>query len=305
VSHADRVAHAVCPLVAAAALYACVATDSPSRIETDDAAAAHVVFYSYRDGNAEIYRMRLGEDEPVRLTFHSAADVDPDLSPDGTQVVFTSNRSGSDDVYVLGVAGGEPINLTNSPARDGWARWSPDGRRIAFHSDRDGDPEIYVMNADGTGVTRLTSNPGPDLWPDWSPDGRRIAFRRGMDVWVMDADGTNASQLTSLPTLDQMAVWSPDGESLAFMSLREGYCAVYIMRADGADQRNLTPKDAADANEDWCSRTPAWLPDGRVLFMSKRPATAGDEELFAVRADGSELTRLTHAPGADGAPRAR
>lgn len=99
----------------------------------------------------------------------------------------------------------------------------------------------------------MTNTAVLDQWPDWSPDGKQIAFRRGLDVYVIDALGEeqNPVALTHLPaTLDQMPVWSPDGKQIAFMSFREGYCAVFLVRADGDTPEhpavNQTPKDPAD-----------------------------------------------------------
>jgi Tol biopolymer transport system component len=297
---------ALCAVGVAAGLSACDRAEPAARAE---AAAPEplVVFSSQRDGNDEIYLMRLDGSDPVRLTFHTATDLRPDLSPDGRWVVFESDRSGHTNIYKLSLDGGEPISLTSSPDQDKWARWSPDGQRIAFHRVRvegaDADAQIYLVNADGTGVTRLTDHPGLNLWPEWSPDGARLSFRRGTDLWVMNADGTQVTQLTDAPGVDQMASWSPDGQRLAFFRERGGYCAIHVMNADGSDPINLTPKDEGDADVEWCSGAPSWLPDGRILFSSMRPATGGDWEIFLMNDDGSGLTRLTHTPGNDWSPR--
>ena len=301
-SYAPR-ARDLTPTICAAvvALTACVACGGSER--RADAASPHIVFYSARDGDPEIYTMKADGSEPMRMTFHSAADTDPDVSPDRERIVFTSNREGNEDIFVVGIGGGEPLNLTKTPSMEGWARWSPDGRRIAFHSNRDGNLEIYTMNADGSAVTRVTQYAGDDKFPDWSPDGAQLLFLRDHDVWVANVDGSDPRALTNSPGLDQMAVQSPDGELIAFMSLREGYCAVFVMHADGSDQKNVTPKDAADANDQWCSRMPSWSRDGRIYLTSKRPSTNGDPEIFVMNADGTGITRLTTTPGLDGSPR--
>lgn len=80
--------------------------------------------------------------------------------------------------------------------------------RIAFHSDRDGDLDIYSMNADGTDVQRLTDTPGRDFEPAWSLDGSTIVFSSDRD------DPTNAQ--------------------------------LYLMDADGSNQRPLMPFSPAD-----------------------------------------------------------
>jgi len=266
-----------------------------------------IAFYSARDGNNEIYVMNADGSDPFRVTYDGPSDVDPDISPNGQHIVFTSNRTGNNDIYIVGISGGSAWNLTNNPANDGWARWSPNGKQIIFHSNRDGNFEIYVMNADGSGSpTRLTNYLGLDQYPDWSPNGQQIVFRRDLDIYVMNLKSGEVDRLTEALPFNQMAVWSPNGQHFAFMSFREGYCSVFRMNADGSQQTNLTPKDPLDSAAQWCSRAPSWSANGQeILFMSSRPSTGGDTEVFVMNADGSNVRRLTNSPGADGSPRAR
>lgn len=276
-----------------------------------------VVFYSARDGNLEIYLMNADGSGQRRITDDPGEDVWPDLSPNGRYVAFASNRTGNREIFVMDLASGDLVNVSNSPADDNWPRWSPNGRQLAFHSNRDGNYELYVVNRDGNGLRRVTNHPLLDQWPDWSPNGKQLAFRRGMDVYVIDADGEEQKpvQLTNLPaTLDQMPVWSPNGKQLAFMSFRAGYCAVFLMSAEGdAPQQpavNLTPKDPDDPASAWCSRAPAWSRNGQqIYFMSFRPSTGGAgaafNEIFVMNGDGTGLRRLTASPSEDGGPRMR
>ena len=265
-----------------------------------------LVFFSARDGNNEIYSADWDGRRPLRITNDPASDVDPDISPNGRDIVFVSNRSGNNDIYIVGSTGGTPVNLTNSPANDGWPRWAPDGRHIVFHSNRDGNFELYVIDRSGGNPMRVTSYAGIDQFPDWSPDGRHIAFRRDTDIYVLNVANGDIRRLTDAAPLNQMAAWSPSGKQLVFMSSRAGYIAVWIMNADGTGQRNLTPKNAGDADTDWVSRAPAWSSTGRMIyFMSSRPSTNLDVELFVMNADGSHPTRLTNTIGVDGSPRSR
>jgi len=175
-----------------------------------------------------------------------------------------------------------------------------------FHSNRDGNFELYVMNRDGSGLTRLTNYSGIDQFPDWSPDGREIAFRRDVDIHALDVNSGQIRRLTDAPPLNQMAAWSPSGTQLAFMSMRDGYISVFVMNADGSGQRNLTSKNAGDADSDWMSRAPSWSSTGRqIYFMSSRPSTSLDVDIFIMNADGTNPTRLSSSIGMDGSPRAR
>jgi TolB protein len=175
-----------------------------------------------------------------------------------------------------------------------------------FHSNRDGNFEIYAMDADGLLPTRLTNYSGIDQFPDWSPDGKEIVFRRDTDIYVLELTTNVVRRLTDALPLNQMAAWSRNGRALVFMSSRDGYPSVFRMDSDGSNQINLTPKNAADSASEWLSRAPSWSTNGRqVYFMSFRPSTGGDNELFVMNADGTGVYRLTSTIGVDGSPRAR
>ncbi|PYP94595.1 MAG: hypothetical protein DMD38_15360 [Gemmatimonadetes bacterium] len=271
-----------------------------------------IVFHSARDGTPQIFRMNPDGGEQQAITEGPGNAVWPDISRNGRLIAFASNRSGNNEIYVLDLSDGTLVNVSASSADDNWPRWSPNGHRLVFHSNRDGDYNIYTVNADGTDLRRVTNDAALDQWPDWSPNGKQIAFRRGTDVYVADADGEeeNVRQLTIAPALDQMAAWSPNGKQIAFMSVRDGYPSVFLMSAEGETAENpainLTPKDATDAASAWLSRAPSWSKDGRqIYFMSFRPSTGGDVELFVMNADGSDVRRLTEAVGEDGGPRSR
>ena len=275
-----------------------------------------LVFHSARSGNFEIYRANTDGTDPERLTNNPADDQWPDISPNGRYVAFASLRTGNREIFVLDLRENTLLNVSQSSGDDNWPRWSPNGQQIVFHSNRDGNYNIYIVNADGTGLRRVTNSPLLYQWPDWSPNGKQIAFRRGSDIYAIDADGEeqNPVQLTNLPAfINQMPAWSPNGQQIAFMSLREGYCSVFLMSADGDTPDdpavNLTPKTQGDANSAWCSRAPAWSRDGKQIYFqsmrSSNPNTNGDVELFVMNVDGSGLQRLTKSAGEDGGPRVR
>jgi len=285
-------------------------------VVTSNGPSGSVTFHSQRDGNFNIYRMNLDGSDERRITEDTAADTQPDLSPNGQQIVFVSNRltptnlEGDTEIFVMNADGSDVTQLTSNGASavEGWPRWSPNGREIAFHSNSSGNYEIYIINADGTGETQVTTYSGFDQFPEWSPSGMQLAIRRDHDVYVIDAaDGENPVRLTTHIALDQMAAWSPDGRHLAFMSLREGYCSVFLMNSDGSsDPVNLTPKNPTDLPASWCSRAPSWSRNGQqIYFMSFRPSTGGNPDIFVMNADGTDVSRLTEAAGEDGFPTVR
>jgi dipeptidyl aminopeptidase/acylaminoacyl peptidase len=114
------------------------------------------------------------------------------------------------------------------------------------------DGFLWVMNPDGSGQRRL-AGASPEM--RWSPDGQKIAFvgrwQTNGDIYVMNADGSGQQRLTSplLGLCDGRAAWnsgpawSPDGRAIAFTRRfcgLWGYSEIYVMNADGSEQRRLT-----------------------------------------------------------------
>ena len=113
------------------------------------------------------------------------------------------------------------------------------------------------------------------------PSGR-IAFDNFDDVWTIDADDTDLTRLTHSPGPDFDPSWSPDGTQIAFRSERSGEPEIWVMNADGTDQRRLA-----------AGLSPAWSPDG--LFI----AFAGRAGLSVIRPDGTGLRVLPHTEGGE------
>jgi TolB protein len=121
----------------------------------------------------------------------------------------------------------------------------------------------------------------------------KIVFRSNRsgnaDLYTMNPDGSSRVQLTTNPAEDVDPRWSPDGTQIAFASNRTGAYEIYTMDAAGTNVRQLT---SLGAN----SRRPSWTADGRILFQSD---LGGNRDVYAINADGSGLTNLTHSPSDD------
>lgn len=253
-----------------------------------------IVFVSNRDGNQDIYSMNIDESNVERLTDDPAEDHSPVWSPDGTKIVFVSDREFNTDIYIMNADGSNVVKVTDSFAEDLNPCWSPDGTKIAFNSDRNGPHQIYIMNADGSNVHQVTDDKDWNAAPTWSPDGTRIAYCCTSlsdilsmnpivsQIRVIQVDGTSIGELSKED--DSFPIYSPDGERIVFESFRDGNFEIYVMDADGTNQRRLTDNSLIDTD-------PSWSPDGeRIIFVSSRD---GNEEIYVMDWDGKNVMRLT------------
>ena len=158
-----------------------------------------------------------------------------------------------------------------------------------------------------TALAPSSANPGKNV----SGSNQRILFTSdrdndegGFEVYSVKPDGTDPQRLTNAPGTDQFAVWSPDGKRIAFRSPRDNPNGldIFAMNADGTEVVRLT-------NGPGFNNAPGWSKDGaRIVFMSTRdgvdPAKGqvGDNEIYTMNADGSDLVRLTNNAAFDGSP---
>ncbi len=227
---------------------------SPARAPALSPAGKQLAFQSHRDGNWEIFVLRLDSGQVSRLTQQLAYDGAPAWSPDEKQIAFESYHSGHLDIWVMNADGSNPVNLTsNEPAYDYGPAWSPQGNWIAYTSWSAGHRQIFLTSPDAKSHLNLSNNQFDEEQPAWSPDGRRLAFvsnREGCEhesnviqlnacqrreIFIADFDGLHLSNVRQL-TFDGRAtapVWSPDGQSVAYVSPRPDRQVLYVIPATG------------------------------------------------------------------------
>ncbi len=220
--------------------------------------------YFYPSGNEILYSS----------THHhnAACPPNPDFSMGYVWPVYETY-----DVFASNLDGSGLRQLTTEEGYDAEATFSPAGDRIVFTSARDGDLELYSMAPDGSDVIRLTDRPGYDGGAFYSPDGSKI-------IWRAHYPGEG-------PELEDYRRLLSQG------LLRPGELEIYIMDADGSNQRQLTQLGGANF-------APYWHPSGeKIVFSSNHHDPDGrDFEIYMINLDGSGLTRITYSEGFDGFP---
>ena len=84
------------------------------------------------------------------------------------------------------------------------------------------------------------------------------------------------------------ASFSPDGSEILFAANHDGDLEIFVVNADGSDQRQLTDNGGQDF-------FPSWSPDGQtIVFSSDR---SGAVELFLMDTDGGNQRPLIEPEG--------
>ena len=114
------------------------------------------------------------------------------------------------------------------------------------------------MNTSGRGLKKLTSG-GYNTDPSWSPNSKvnKIAYvnvsGNQANIFTINPDGSGKKQLTTSSRRNENPSWSPDGHFIAFSSNRNATKDIYIMYANGENQRRLS-KGGGKSFPAWCKR---------------------------------------------------
>src|SRR5689334_14304884 len=118
----------------------------------------------------------------------------------------------------------------------------------------------------------FTTSKGTWMSADLSPDRTWITFDLLGHIYRMPAAGGSATALTqnSGVALNFQPRISPDGKTIAFITDRRGQYNLWVMNADGSNQRPVFSDLNATALE------PAWTPDGNFIVIRKGGRGGGE-----------------------------
>jgi Tol biopolymer transport system component len=152
--------------------------------------------------------------------------------------------------------------------------------QIWFISYPDGEAQKVTNDLNGYSGLSLTA------------DSSTLVTVRGnglANIWTLTGNDTNtARQITSGNTEGALGLaWTPDGR-LVYSSIVSGHWDIWIMQADGSNQKQLTFNAGSN-------RGPTVSTDGRyIVFVSDR---TGTDHIWRMDMDGGNPKELTHADG--------
>ena len=258
-----------------------------------------LVYSSAASGNLDVFLMRTDGGRAINITASSYADDEQAaFSPDGERLVFRSSRDGG-GLFLMGATGESVRRLTDGgfdPA------WSPDGKRIAYWANTSGQRDLWTVGVEGGEPAAVTADLATDWSPEWSPDGRWLYFASdragGMNLFRVAIDGATGGpsgapeQVTTSVGNLGWARFSADGRRLVAAAY-ERSAELHLYRLTPGAVPTLRPlRTLRPRSLHWCQLSP----DAEWIAC----ATIGTpEDLVLLRADGSELRRLTDDPFKD------
>lgn len=145
---------------------------------------------SNRDGQMNLYRHDLTENETIKITNYERAASQSHLSPDGSQIAYATNESDNfdnRDAYVADVDGSNPRNLAIGEvgAEAAPADWGPGGNRLLISDNTEDFSRCGIYDKQTDEITwygDLSYEESPDFF---MPDGERFLATRTRDAAAM------------------------------------------------------------------------------------------------------------------------
>ncbi|HRH42918.1 MAG TPA: winged helix-turn-helix domain-containing protein [Pyrinomonadaceae bacterium] len=239
----------------------------------------------------------------TRLLRNRFSEQGVSWSPDGKKIasaaVNSQDATNKMEIIVTNVETGEQISLT----KEKWdwlgqLAWLADGSGIAVTSYGENSPNIT-----------------DDIWLVSYPEGKSRQVTNGINgffglgittnsnslatvksdrltsLWTAPKDKLNEAKMVRKNTIDGTLFklgldWTPDGK-IVYSTAQTGDADIWIMDADGNNQKQLTDNEAADF-------LPRVSADGRyIVFVSNR---LGAKNLWRMNIDGTNPIQLTNLP---------
>jgi Tol biopolymer transport system component len=117
---------------------------------------------------------------------------------------------------------------------------------------------------------------------------RRISNCADWQVFLMNANGTNQRAVSNNLVSCSPPILSNSGTKVAFTTYDNNFNYLYIIDINGQNQRLLSK------GKQFCG-SPAWSPDDNMIaFVKNDNNGAGTYDIYLIKADGSNETRLTN-----------
>jgi len=231
-----------------------------------------------------------------RLTVEGRRAGEGYWSPDGKRLVFQSEREPGNpfyQIYTLDLSTGDVKRVSPGVGKTTCSFFRPGSDEILFASTHH-DPKSKQYQDDELAF-RASGKERRYSW-DYDPE---------MDIYAYGEKSGALKRLTTARGYDAEASYSPDGKWIVFSSTRSGYdhalndqetkalaenpsnfADIYIMKADGTEQKRLTNSWGYDGG-------PFFTHDGKRIVWRHFDANGLIADVWTMKPDGTEAKQIT------------
>ena len=232
-----------------------------------------------------------------QLTYDGRRAGEGYFSPDGNYLIFQSEREPENpfyQIYILSFLDGEIHRVSPGTGKTTCAFFRPGTDEVLFASTHL-DPDAVEKQKEEIEFRES----GKERRYTWDYDEQ-------FDVFAANRGGTEFVQLTDTYGYDAEGAYSPDAKHIVFCSMRDAYPPeklsekdrkrlevdqsyfgeIYIMKADGSDQKRLTDWPGYDGG-------PFFTPDGERIIWRHFTEDGMRADVYTMRLDGSDRKQLT------------
>src|SRR4249919_2816162 len=231
-----------------------------------------------------------------RLTVEGKRAGEGYWSPDGARIVFQSEREAGNpfyQIYTLNLSTGDSQRISPGLGKTTCAFFRPGTDEIEFASTH-GDPKSKQWQ-DEELAFRASGKERRYSW-DYDPE---------MDIYSYNEKTGAMKRLTTARGYDAEGSYSPDGKWIVFSSMRSGYdhpltdkekksleenpsnfADIYIMKADGTEQKRLTNVFGYDGG-------PFFTQDGKKIVWRRFDEQGLIADVWMMNIDGSDQKQIT------------
>jgi serine/threonine protein kinase len=278
----------------------------PTMTDTPDEPWGKIVLTCqlFNDENRnQICIMNADGSEYRQLTSDNHVDhLYPSLAPNGQSIVYISKKTGKDEIFEMDLQG-NATQLTYNIGELNGPEISPNGQKIVFANEVDYYISIWIMDRDGSNPRAIYRPSEADaLDPTWSPDGGKVLFAMGYGnnkrLYTINVDGSDLQQVGGSFVTRGRSDWSPDGETIGSYSGESWKREIFLLDIAGQNLRQISSGGNTLA--------PSFSPDGQWIAFTGYIDQYGNSngcEIYTMKTDGNQLTRLTDNNYCDWQPR--